>query len=204
MIKLYHLPRTRSVRIIWLLEELGLDYEVEVLTGDAKRAPAFLKISPFGKVPAIEDGDLVLTESVAIVQYILSEYGKGRLHPPVDSKDYAKFLQWLNFGEATLMQPIAEVIVNKLFRPEEHQHQFSIDNGTKNFSDMARVIDGVLANSDYLVGDAFTAADIVTGYSLNVADMLGLISAIDGIAHLRDYIDRLRSREAFKKIADYN
>ena len=204
MIKLYHLPRTRSVRIIWLLEELGLDYEVEVLTGDAKRAPAFLKISPFGKVPAIEDGDLVLTESVAIVQYILSEYGKGRLHPPVDSKDYAKFLQWLNFGEATLMQPIAEVIVNKLFRPEEHQHQFSIDNGTKNFSDMARVIDGVLANSDYLVGDAFTAADIVTGYSLNVADMLGLISAIDDIAHLRDYIDRLRSREAFKKIADYN
>ena len=204
MIKLYHLPRTRSVRIIWLLEELGLDYEVEVLTGDAKSAPAFLKISPFGKVPAIEDGDLVLTESVAIVQYILSEYGKGRLHPPVDSKDYAKFLQWLNFGEATLMQPIAEVIVNKLFRPEEHQHQFSIDNGTKNFSDMARVIDGVLANSDYLVGDAFTAADIVTGYSLNVADMLGLISAIDDIAHLRDYIDRLRSREAFKKIADYN
>lgn len=204
MIKLYHIPRTRSVRIIWLLEELGLDYEVEVLTGDTKSAPAFLKISPFGKVPAIEDGDLVLTESVAIVQYILSEYGKGRLHPPVDSKDYAKFLQWLNFGEATLMQPIAEVIVNKLFRPEEHQHQFSIDNGTKNFSDMARVIDGVLANSDYLVGDAFTAADIVTGYSLNVADMLGLISAIDDIAHLRDYIDRLRSREAFKKIADYN
>lgn len=204
MIKLYHLPRTRSVRIIWLLEELGLDYEVEILTGDTKSAPAFLKISPFGKVPAIEDGDLVLTESVAIVQYILSEYGKGRLHPPVDSKDYAKFLQWLNFGEATLMQPIAEVIVNKLFRPEEHQHQFSIDNGTKNFSDMARVIDGVLANSDYLVGDAFTAADIVTGYSLNVADMLGLISAIDDIAHLRDYIDRLRSREAFKKIADYN
>ena len=204
MIKLYHIPRTRSVRIIWLLEELGLDYEVEVLTGDTKSAPAFLKISPFGKVPAIEDGDLVLTESVAIVQYILSEYGKGRLHPPVDSKEYAQFLQWLNFGEATLMQPIAEVIVNKLFRPEEHQHQFSIDNGTKNFSDMARVIDGVLANSDYLVGDAFTAADIVTGYSLNVADMLGLISAIDDIAHLRGYIDRLRSREAFKKIADYN
>ena len=204
MIKLYHIPRTRSVRIIWLLEELGLDYEVEVLTGDTKSAPAFLKISPFGKVPVIEDGDLVLTESVAIVQYILSEYGQGRLHPPVDSKDYAKFLQWLNFGEATLMQPIAEVIVNKLFRPEEHQHQFSIDNGTKNFSDMARVIDGVLANSDYLVGDAFTAADIVTGYSLNVADMLGLISETDGIAHLRDYIDRLRSREAFKKIADYN
>ena len=204
MIKLYHIPRTRSVRIIWLLEELGLDYEVKVLTGDTKSAPAFLKISPFGKVPVIEDGDLVLTESVAIVQYILSEYGKGRLHPPVDSKDYAQFLQWLNFGEATLMQPIAEVIVNKLFRPEEHQHQFSIDNGTKNFSDMARVIDVVLANSDYLVGDAFTAADIVTGYSLNVADMLGLISAINDIAHLRDYIDRLRSREAFKKIADYN
>jgi len=126
------------------------------------------------------------------------------LHPPVDSKEYAQFLQWLNFGESTLMQPIAEVIVNKLFRPEEHKHQFSIDNGTKNFSDMARVIDGVLANSDYLVGDAFTAADIVTGYSLNVADMLGLISETDGIAHLRDYIDRLRSREAFKKIADYN
>lgn len=204
MIKLYHIPRTRSVRIIWLLEELGLDYEVEVLTGDTKSAPAFLKISPFGKVPVIEDGDLVLTESVAIVQYILSEYGQGRLHPPVDSKEYAQFLQWLNFGESTLMQPIAEVIVNKLFRPEEHQHQFSIDNGTKNFSDMARVIDVVLANSDYLVGDAFTAADIVTGYSLNVADMLGLISETDGIAHLRDYIDRLRSREAFKKIADYN
>ena len=204
MIKLYHLPKTRSVRIIWLLEELGLDYEVEVLTADTKSAPAFLQISPLSKVPAIEDGDLVLTESVAIVQYILSEYGQGRLHPPTDSKEYAQFLQWLNFGEATLMQPITEIIVNKLFRPEEHKHQFSIEQGTQIFADMARVIDSVLANSDYLVGDDFTAADIVNGYSLNVADMLGLISAIDDIAHLRCYIDRLRSREAFKKIADYN
>jgi glutathione S-transferase len=204
MIKLYHLPKTRSVRIIWLLEELGLDYEVEVLTADTKSAPAFLQISPLSKVPAIEDGDLVLTESVAIVQYVLSEYGQGRLHPPADSKEYAQFLQWLNFGEATLMQPITEVIVNKLFRPEEHKHQFSIEQGTQIFADMARVIDSVLVNSDYLVGDDFTAADIVNGYSLNIADMLGLISAIDGVEHLRGYIDRLRSREAFKKIADYN
>ena len=102
------------------------------------------------------------------------------------------------------MQPITEIIVNKLFRPEEHKHQFSIEQGTQIFADMARVIDSVLANSDYLVGDDFTAADIVNGYSLNVADMLGLISAIDGVEHLRGYIDRLRSREAFKKIADYN
>ena len=95
MIKLFHAKGSRSVRIIWLFEELGLDYELTPLDR-GKPNPYFVESSPFAKIPAIKDGDLLLSESVAIVQYILKKYGQGRLQPESDSNEYAYFLHRLN------------------------------------------------------------------------------------------------------------
>ena len=115
MIKIFHAPGSRSVRIIWLLEELGLDYELEVLKrGEVNEA--FIEASPFSKLPTIIDGEVVMSESVAIVQYILQKYGEGRLEPDHDSNQYAEYLQWLNFGESVLIDPIVSILINKVFR----------------------------------------------------------------------------------------
>ena len=97
MIKLFHAKGSRSVRIIWLFEELELDYELVRLERN-KPNPDFIKTSPFAKLPAIKDADLLLSESVAIVQYILMKYGEGRLQPETHSEDYAYYLHCLNFG----------------------------------------------------------------------------------------------------------
>jgi glutathione S-transferase len=159
MIKLFHAKGSRSVRIIWLFEELGMDYQLDTVER-GKPNKAFGEASIFAKIPAIQDGDITLTESVAIIQYILQKYGGGGLQPSVDSDDYAMYLQWLNFGESTLIQPIVEILVNTMFRSEENRHQYSIDSGIQSFKKIAQSLDPVLSQQNYLLGSQFSAADI--------------------------------------------
>ena len=101
--KLYHSPRTRSVRIYWLLEELGVPYELEVVDFTLPVSPPrpFAQRSPFGKFPAFVDGDVAMFESGAILEYVLERYGKGRLAPAPGTPQRAAFLQWVHFAEAT-------------------------------------------------------------------------------------------------------
>ena len=145
-------------------------------------------------------GDITLTESVAIIQYILQKYGAaGNLQPSVDSDDYAMYLQWLNFGESTLIQPIVEILVNTMFRSEENRHQYSIDSGTQSFKKIAQALDPVLSQQDYLLGSQFSAADIVNGYTLRLANRLQLLDDSEGIENVCDYFRRLEAREAYQK-----
>ena len=165
MIKIFHVPGSRSVRIIWLLEELGLDYELEVLKrGEVNEA--FIEASPFSKLPTIIDGEVVMSESVAIVQYILQKYGEGRLEPDHDSNQYAEYLQWLNFGESVLIDPIVSILINKVFRPEEHRHEYSVQSAEKSFAKMIKTLNSIMEGRAYIMGDDFTAADIINGLSL--------------------------------------
>ena len=198
MIKLFHAKGSRSVRIIWLFEELGLDYELVHLER-GKPSPEFIKASPFAKIPAIQDGDLLLSESVAIVQYILMKYGEGRLHPETNSKDYAHYLHWLNFGESTLVLPIADILKNTMFRPKEHRHQYSLDSAIKSFEGLLKTMDPMLSEQDFLVGNQFTAADIINGYTLRLASNLKLLNDAEGTKNVCDYYRRLESRAAFQK-----
>tara|TARA_B110000438_G_scaffold72573_1_gene72665 strand:- start:2613 stop:3221 length:609 start_codon:yes stop_codon:yes gene_type:complete len=198
MIKLFHAKGSRSVRIIWLFEELGMDYQLDTVER-GKPNKAFGEASIFAKIPAIQDGDITLTESVAIIQYILQKYGGGNLQPSVDSDDYAMYLQWLNFGESTLIQPIVEILVNTMFRSEENRHQYSIDSGIQSFKKIAQSLDPVLSQQNYLLGSQFSAADIVNGYTLRLANRLQLLDDSEGIENVCDYFRRLEAREAYQK-----
>ena len=198
MIKIFHAPGSRSVRIIWLLEELGLDYELEVLKrGEVNEA--FIEASPFSKLPTIIDGDIVMSESVAIVQYILQKYGEGRLEPDHDSNQYAEYLQWLNFGESVLIDPIVSILINKVFRPEEHRHEYSVQSAEKSFAKMIKTLNSIMEGRAYIMGDDFTAADIINGYTLRLADNLKLLPGEPGTENVVNYFKSLTSRDAYQK-----
>ena len=198
MIKIFHAPGSRSVRIIWLLEELGLDYELEVLKrGEVNEA--FIEASPFSKLPTIIDGEVVMSESVAIVQYILQKYGEGRLEPDHDSNQYAEYLQWLNFGESVLIDPIVSILIKKVFRPEEHRHEYSVQSAEKSFAKMIKTLNSIMEGRAYIMGDNFTDADIINGYTLRLADNLKLLPGEPGTENVVNYFKSLASREAYQK-----
>jgi glutathione S-transferase len=196
--KLYHCAKTRSIRVLWLLEELGLEYDLEVLPFDAKalQAPDYLKISPLGKVPVLVDDAVTMVESVAIVQYLLNRYGNGRLEPDRAGPEYGTFLQWLHFGESTMMGPISQVFQHTYFLPEDKRDPDVVTQSKRTFQAYAAVLDRALAGHDYLVGDEFSAADIVVGYTLFLAALAKILPA--NAKHLNAYYERLRQRPAFK------
>ena len=171
--KLYHCKKSRSTRVLWLLQELGLDYELETLPFDPKalKGPDYLEINPFGKVPVLVDGGVTMSESVAIVQYILDRYADGRLEPDRESPAYGKFLQWLHFGESTLMGAVAEVASHTVFLPEEQRNAHIAQRARGTVAHYAGVLDTELNGREYLVDNDFTAADIVVGYTLYVTDL---------------------------------
>jgi glutathione S-transferase len=114
MIKLYHAQLTRSIRIIWLLEELGIPYELATVAFKPPRH-SFEQNTPSGKFPVIEDGSMVMSESGAILEYLIEKYGNGRLAPAIGSADRGPYLQWLHFAEATAFPPIGDVARHTMF-----------------------------------------------------------------------------------------
>ena len=118
--KIYYAPNTRAVRTVWLFEELGLPYELETFKlGDPKmRAPDYLKVHPMGRVPALEDGEVTIFESGAILQYVLAKYGTGRLVPEIQSPDFAAYLQWSHYAEGMIMPPVNTIVVETILLPK--------------------------------------------------------------------------------------
>ena len=197
--KLYHCSKSRSARVLWLLDELQLDYELENMPFDPKalQAPDYLEISPLGKVPVLVDDRVTMFESVAIMQYILRRYGEGRLEPAFDAPEYGQFLQWMHFGESTLMGPIAQVAQHVRFLPEELRNPDLAARGRQAFAAYASMLDNTLKDRSYLLGEDFTAADIVVGYALFLANMMDLLQPKH--ANLIAYYERLSQRSGFKK-----
>lgn len=116
MIKFYHAKRARSIRIVWLLEELGIPYELATVAFNPPRH-SFEQNTPAGRFPVIEDGALVMFESGAILEYLIEKYGNGRLAPTVGSPDRGPYLQWVHFAEATAFPPIGDITQHTLFLP---------------------------------------------------------------------------------------
>jgi len=196
--KIHHAPNSRSVRAIWLLEELGLPYDVELykLGDKTMRSPEYLKVHPMGRVPALEDGDVTIFESGAIVEYVLAKHGGGRLVPAVDSPEFPAYLQWLHYAEGMLMPPVNVIVVETLFLPEERRNQTNVDRATKLLGRMLSAVDQHLAGRDYLAGD-FSGADIMTGHACIVSARLG--GDISDKPNVAAYIDRLQARAALAK-----
>ena len=122
MLKVYYAPRTRAVRVIWLLEELGLPYSLARVEFMPTTREFFIQKSPLGKLPKLEDGDVVICESDAIVEYILERHGAGRLAPAIGSPNRPALLQWLHFAESTAFSPLGIVVWLSRYRKDVAEH----------------------------------------------------------------------------------
>ena len=171
MLKIYHVPFTRGFRVMWACEELGIPYELERVSfvPEFRLSPEWLKKNPVGKVPVLEDGDLRMFESGAMLEYVLDRYGNGRLQPERGTAEHALMMQWCWFAEATFARPIGEMVNHGRAFPDG-QIQAVIDEmrGRGEFSLSA--VDQALADREFINGDSFSAADIMIGYAVMLVD----------------------------------
>jgi len=197
MIKLYHAQLTRSIRIIWLLEELGVPYELVTVPFKPPRH-SFEQNTPSGKFPVIEDDGLVLSESGAILEYLIEKYGKGRLAPALGSRDRGPYLQWVHFAEATAFPPIGDIARHTMFLPEAERIPAVAADGRARAKNALDVLERALAGrEEYVVGKELSGADVMMGYFLMAARMLGLVDA--EYPNIAAYWERLAARPGFQK-----
>lgn len=166
MLKIYHSPGTRGFRVIWVLEELGLPYEIRPVDFSAgyRRSAEWRAMHPIGKVPVLDDGDLRMHESCAMIQYILTRYGDGRLQPSAADPAYPHFLQWLWFSEATFQRPLGEITNHRReFNPELRD---VVAEMKARASASVEALDQALTGRQYLLGEEMTAADLSNAYVL--------------------------------------
>lgn len=201
---LYEWPPTRSQRVRWALEELGLDYsshEVDFASG-AQDAPAYRDIHPLGIVPALQTDSYTIFESVAILLQLIDESADKGLAPAVGSADRARYYQWCVFACAEL-DPAIIVYFDNTMRPLDHMRPpgaphdpMAAERGRYMFEERARVVSAALEDRRYLLGSTFSGADIAVGHSCFMAIHTGLI---DAFPILKDYHQRLRERPAYQK-----
>ena len=196
--KIHFAPNTRAVRIVWLFEELGLPYELEryKLGDPAMRSAEYRKVHPMGRVPALQDGDVTIFESGAIVEYVLARYGNGRLMPKVASPDFPAYLQWLHYAEGMIMPPVNTIVVETILLPPERRNQGNVDRATKLLGQMLSAVDQHLAGREYLAGE-FSGADIMTGHACTVAARLK--ADISDKSNVAAYIARINARPALQR-----
>jgi len=198
MLKLYHSPQSRSVRPRWLLEEIGAPYELVTLDMQkgGHKTPAYMKVHPHGAVPALVDGDLQLFESAAICAYLADKFPEKRLAPPVGTPARGLYYQWMVYSIATLEPPVIDVFMQTAMLPEAERSPAVLAAARKKFGDVANVLEQALGTRPFLLGEQFTAADVMIGSTLGWAQMLGLL---EGRKTLQQYAQRLSERPALQK-----
>jgi len=195
VIRLYHCADARSFRPLWALEELGLEYELIVMPFPPRyRAKEYMAINPLGTIPALVDDDTFMTESAAIVEYLVTRYGPSPLAVPVDDPAYGAWLNWLHFGEATLTFPQTLVLRYRRFEPGKAE--VVADDYAKWFLARLRAVDRALDGQQWLCAERFTGADISVGYALLLAAQLGL--DVEFTPTVAAYWARLQARPAFQ------
>lgn len=168
---LYGMSKSRALRSIWAAEEIGIDYEhVPTSFAGESKAPEYLALNPNGRVPTLVDGDLVLFESMAINLYLAKKYG-GALYPD-NPADEARAIQWSIWGLSEIEPLQMELVVNVLMRSKEDQDQAAMQGAAKALQRPLKVLDGVLADRPYLLGDTFSIAD------LNLAAVMALLAMV--------------------------
>ena len=198
MLKLFHAPRTRSARVIWLLEELGdVPYSVETKTFKVPLEKLFSQDTPHGKFPSLVDGDVSLFESGAIIQYILERYGNGRLEPEVRSPLRGRYLQWIHFAESTGCTALNLIGWYGFVRADDERFKPVLEEMHGWARSSFGVLEKGLGDQDYLLGAAFSAADIMTGYTVNMAKVFGV--ALESFPAVSSYLEKLSTRPAFQK-----
>jgi glutathione S-transferase len=190
--KLYEFAPTRSIRVRWTLQELGLDFEavtVNLVTGE-HRKPDFLAINPAGKIPVLVDGELVISESVAIVLYLAEKYA-DRGFTPISLADKGCFYQWLLFAATELEQPLWRISRHTAIYPEAMRLPADIRLAREDFMPMAHITEVHLREHSYVVGNTVTIADFVLAYTL---DWAGEEQLLEDLPACRAYVERMYAR----------
>ncbi len=196
--KLYHCQGSRSLRALWALEELGVDYELITMPFPPRLAfPGYLQINPLGTVPTFIDGGVTMTESSGICHYLAEKTGPGPLRVDPAEPAYGDYINWLFRSDATLTFPQTIVLrYTRLEPPERRIAQAAEDYGIWYLSRL-RSVEAALEGRDYLCADRFTMADIVVHYALYLGRTLGLDARYR--PNCLRYLDRLMERPAFQR-----
>lgn len=201
MIKLYHCQRARSMRPLWALEEMGLEYELVTLKFPPRvHHKEYKEVNPLGTVPTMIDGDTVLTESAACCQYLADRYGPTPLAVGVDEPDYGAYLNWLHRSDATLTFPQTLVLRYTVLEPEERRIPQVVDDYRKWFLGRLRSVDTALQEREYLCAGRFTMADICVGYALVLARTLEIDEAFTPA--ISAWWERITARPAYRRAYD--
>ena len=197
MLKLHFAPNSRAGRIVWLLEELGLPYDINKMAFHPQdlKSDEHSSRHPLGRVPVLEDGEISIYESGAIVEYIIERHKNGGLKPEVASDLYPMFLQWFHYCEGMVMPPINTIIVQTILLPEDRRDETALGQAQRLLSKALAPVEENLEGKDYLIGD-FSAADIMLGHSCFMSNRLGCVT--DEMTNLKAYVERIQQRPAFK------
>lgn len=197
MIVVHHLNNSRSQRVLWLLEELGTEYRLEKYQRDPKTnlAPPELRaIHPLGKSPVMQDGDLILPESGAIIEYLIERYGQGRFAPKAGTPEHVRYLYWMHFAEGTMMLHL----VSRLYLTRVGEAAKAMQGRVEvMISNEVDLVEGELGRSSHLAGEDFSAADIQMMFPLEFAAFAGMVGERHG--KLREYIARMQARPAYRR-----
>ena len=198
MLTLHFAPNSRAGRILWLLEELELPYELnrmdfspQDLKSDEHRAR-----HPLGRVPVLEDGDVSIFESGAIVEYILERHKNGGLKPAVDSPLFPEYLQWFHYCEGMVMPPVNTIVVQTLLLPPDRRDETALGQAQRLLTKALAPVEEALSGREYLIGD-FSAADVMLGHACFMSNRLGCVT--DDMVNLKGYVERIAARPAFDK-----
>ena len=197
-LKLHFAPNSRASRISWLLEELELPYELNRMAFHPKdlKSEEHRASHPLGRVPVLDDGEVSIFESGAIVDYILERHKNGGLKPAVESHHFAHYLQWFHYCEGMVMPPVNTIVVHTLLLPPERRDETVLEQARKLLTRAWQPVDETLAGKDYLIGD-FSGADIMLGHAAFMSNRLGCIP--QEMTNLRAYVKRISERPAFAK-----
>ncbi len=197
MLKLHFAPNSRAGRIVWLLEELELPHEINKMAFHPKdlKSDEHRARHPLGRVPVLEDGDVSIYESGAIVEYVLERHKNGGLKPAVDSVEYPQYLQWFHYCEGMVMPPVNTIVVQTVLLPPERRDETALGQAQRLLTKALAPIDESLEGREYLIGD-FSGADIMLGHACFMSNRLGCVP--DEMENLKAYVSRIEARPAFQ------
>ena len=197
MLKVHFAPNSRAGRIIWLLEELELPYEVNNMAFHPKdlKSDEHRKRHPLGRIPVLDDGDIRIYESGAIVEYVLERHKNGGLKPSTDDVLYPNYLQWFHYCEGMVMPPINTIVVQTILLPPDRRDETVLGQAQRLLTKSLAPVNEALEGNDYLIGN-FSAADIMLGHACFMSNRMGCIP--EEMLHLRQYVEKISNRDAFK------
>ena len=197
MLTLHFAPNSRAGRIVWLLEELELEYDINKMAFNPKdlKSDEHRARHPLGRVPVLDDGDVRIYESGAIVEYVIERHKNGGLKPEVSDPLYPEYLQWFHYCEGMVMPPVNTIVVQTLLLPPDRRDETVLAQAQKLLAKALEPVDESLAGRDFLIG-AFSAADVMLGHACFMSNRLGCVS--DEMANLKGYVERISERPAFK------